>query len=40
MPKSGLSVLYELDIKARVFDPDYTGNVGVVLKNNSDKPIE
>ena len=40
MPKSGVSVLYELDIKARVIDPDYTGNVGVVLKNNSDKPIE
>ena len=40
MSKSGLTVLYELDVKARVIDPDYTGNIGVVLKNNSDKTVE
>ena len=40
MSKSGLTVLYELEVKAGVIDPDFTGNVGVVLKNNSDQPIE
>ena len=40
MSKSGLTVLYELEVKAGVIDPDYTGNIGVVLKNNSRKPIE
>ena len=39
MSKSGLTVLYELEVKARVIDPDFTGNIGVVLKNNSDQPI-
>ena len=34
MSKSGLMVLYELEVKAGVIDPDYTGNIGVVLKNN------
>ena len=38
--KSGLMVLYELEVKAGVIDPDFTGNIGVVLKNNSDQPIE
>ena len=38
--KSGLTVLYELEVKAGVIDPDFTGNIGVVLKNNSDQPIE
>ena len=28
-------MLYELEVKAGVIDPDYTGNIGVVLKNNS-----
>ena len=40
MSKSGLTVLYELEVKARVIDPDYTGNIGVVLKNNSKEPVE
>ena len=40
MSKSGLTVLYELEVKAGVIDPDFTGNIGVVLKNNSDKPVE
>ena len=38
--KSGLTVLYELEVKAGVIDPDFTGNIGVVLKNNFNKPIE
>ena len=40
MSKSGLTILYELEVKAGVIDPDFTGNIGVVLKNNSDQPIE
>ena len=40
MSKSGLTVLYELEVKAGVIDPDYTGNIGVVLKNNSRKSVE
>ena len=40
MSKLGLMVLYELEAKAGVIDPDFTGNIGVVLKNNSDQPIE
>ena len=40
LSKSGLMVLYELEVKAGVIDPDFTGNIGVVLKNNSDQPIE
>ena len=40
MSKSGLTVLYELEVKAGVIDPDFTGNIGVVLKNSSDRPIE
>ena len=40
MSKSGLTVLYELEVKAGVIDQDYTRNIGVVLKNNSRKPIE
>ena len=40
MSKSGLMVLYELEVKAGVIDPNFTGNIGVVLKNNSDQLIE
>ena len=40
MSKSGLTVLYELEVKAGVIDPDFTSNIGVVLKNNSDQSIE
>ena len=32
MSKSGLTVLYELEVKAGLIDPDFTGNIGVVLK--------
>ena len=40
MSKSGLTVLYELEVKAGVINPDFTGNIGVVLKNNSGQTIE
>ena len=40
MSKSGLMVLYQLEVRAGVIDPDFTGNIGVVLRNNSDQPIE
>ena len=39
MSKSGLMVLYELEVKAGMIFPDFTGNIGVILKNNSDQPI-
>ena len=39
-PKSGLATLHEIDVRAGVIDPDYTGNIGVVLKNDSDQPFE
>ena len=39
-PKSGLVTLHKIDVRAGVIDPDYTGNIGVVLKNNSDRPFE
>ena len=40
MSKSGLTVSYKLEVKAGVIDPDFTGNIGVVLKNNSNKSIK
>ena len=40
MSKSGLTVLYELEVKAGVIDPNFTGNIGVILRNNSDQTIE
>ena len=40
LSKAGLTVLYELEVKAGVIGPEYIGNVGVVPKNNSNKPIE
>ena len=40
MSKSGLMTLHEVEVKAGVIDPDYTGNIGVVLRNNSHKPFE
>lgn len=38
--KSGLATLHEIDIRAGVIDPDYTGNIGVVMKNDSLRPFE
>ena len=40
MSKSGLTVTHKLEVKAGVIDPDFMGNVRVVLKNNSNKPIK
>ena len=40
MSKSGLTVSYELELKSGVIDPDFIGNIGVVLKNNSGKSIK
>ena len=40
MSKSGLTVLYELEVKVGVIDPHFTGNIGVVLNNNSKEPVE
>ena len=37
MSKSGLTVSYELEVKAGVVDLDFMGNLGVVLRNNSNK---
>ena len=34
--KSGLAFKYGLTIEGGVIDPDYRGNVGVLLRNNSD----
>ena len=33
--KSGLAFKYRLTVEGGVIDPDYRGNVGVLLKNNS-----
>ena len=35
--KSGLALKYRLTIEGGVVDPDYRGNVGVLLRNHSDK---
>ena len=40
MSKSGLTVMHKLELKAREIDPDFMGNVGVILKNNSNKSIK
>ena len=34
--KSGLTFKYRLTVEGGVIDPDYRGNVGVLLRNNSD----
>ena len=38
-PWSGLSALHGISVDAGVIDPDYTGNIGVVLVNRSKKPF-
>ena len=38
-PRSGLSALHGISVDAGVIDPDYTGNIGVVLVNRSKKPF-
>ncbi|MCG8625592.1 MAG: dUTP diphosphatase, partial [Proteobacteria bacterium] len=36
--KSGLAVKHNLTVEAGVLDPDYRGNVVVVLRNHSEQP--
>ena len=38
--KSGITALHEVIVRAGIIDPDYTGNIGVILKNDSKKPFE
>ena len=38
-PRSGLAALHGISVDAGVIDPDYTGNIGVVLVNRSKKPF-
>ena len=40
MSKSGPHGTLRIRGEGWVIDPDFTGNIGVVLKNNSDQPIE
>ena len=39
-PRSGLSWKKHIDVGAGVIDPDYTGNVGVVLFNHGSDTLE
>ena len=38
-PRSGLAALHRISVDAVVIDPDYTGNLCVVLINRSSKPF-
>ena len=38
-PHSGLSALHGISVDAGVIDPDYTGNIRVLLVNRSKKPF-
>ncbi len=38
--RSCLSLAYEIDVMAGTVDPDYRGNVGIILCNFSGKPFE
>lgn len=38
-PRSGLAWKHQIDVGAGVIDPDYRGNIGVVLFNFSDTPF-
>lgn len=39
-PRSGLAVKHGIDVGAGVIDPDYTGEIKVVLFNHGDKDFE
>jgi dUTP pyrophosphatase len=39
LSRSGLAAKHYVDVKAGTIDNDYTGNVHVLLENNSDKPF-
>ena len=38
--KSGITTLHGVDVRVGVIDPDYMGNIGVILKNDSNRPFE
>ena len=38
--KSGITAAHEVIVRAGIIDPDYTGNIGVILKNDSKKSFE
>ena len=38
--KLGLALNYSIDVKAGVVDRGYQGNIGVILKNNSEIPFQ
>ena len=38
-PRSGLALKYGIDIGAGVVDPDYRGNMGIIVINNSSEPF-
>ena len=38
-PRSGLAALHGVSVDAGVIDPDYTGNIGIVLVNRSGRPF-
>ena len=38
--KSSLALNYSIDVKAGVVDRGYRGNIGVILKNNSEVPFQ
>lgn len=40
LPRSGLLTTHGIKIKAGTIDRDYTGNVQVILYNNSDQPYQ
>mmetsp|Transcript_19325 Transcript_19325/g.27535 ORF Transcript_19325/g.27535 Transcript_19325/m.27535 type:complete len:248 (+) Transcript_19325:4058-4801(+) len=40
MPRSGLSLKYQIDTKAGVIDRDYRGNVMILLENSADEPFQ
>ena len=40
MSKLGLALNYSIDVKAGVVDRGYRGNIGVILKNDSEIPFQ
>ncbi len=39
-PRGSISLMYQVDVAAGVIDPDYRGNVGIVLVNVSEKQFQ
>ena len=38
--RSGLAINHSIDVKGGVIDPDYTGNIKIILHNFGDKPFQ